>query len=58
MEDGKILYPTRRCRLFYYWFCKVCPVVKREICYEYSATDLKTMFFKFPNFPIFRKSDT
>ena len=32
MEDGKILYPTRRCRLFYYWFCKVCPVVKREIC--------------------------
>ena len=44
--------------LFYYQVCKVYTVVNREICYEYSAEDIKTMLLKFPNFPIFGKSDT
>ena len=39
---------TSCCRLFYYRVCKVYAVVNREICYEYSAKDLKTILLKFP----------
>ena len=52
---GKILYLTRHCRLFYYRVWKAYAIVNREICYYYSAKYLKTMFFKFFNFPIFQK---
>ena len=45
--EGKLLYPTRHCRLFYYRVCKVYAVLNREICYEYSTKDLKTMLLSF-----------